>query len=616
MIFEVISIILLSASFALASIIVFFFKYLQRFFKDPGEFQRSLNILLLLLVTLFLHSMYHLNHHYSLPFQNLFEITSVVLLLVTMFIATRRAVLFEVLSEVRKGDKVRQLVELRTLQDRLSNTSKELLETKNFFKGIIQSSADAIVASDNDKKITYFSKGAEELFERRAEDVLGTNVLELYPNEVLRKEDRVRRANKLKKSGSIRNMPMKIATPAGKQKTISLSLSLLKDARERVNGTVGVAKDITEEVKAANEINALKELKGKILEGAPEGLLLLDLDFKISMINKGFEKITGIEKESIIDKNALEYLKIPELERLFEAMELKQKFVKVAYDGESLEAKEFSIRVKGKKKTFADYWTPLFDSRGKVEFVLIILHDLTQRKALEENLKDQAEMLKRSNALKDIFTDIMRHDLLNPIGVIKNYVELLSEEKLDPSVKHGIDAISRNANKAVGMIENASRLAKIESVEEIKFEENDLGALLMDTVEILKSRAAKEGITLEMETKGRFLATVTSFIDAVFLNLLTNAIKYSPPNTKVATGIEDAGEKWNIYVRDNGEGIEDRFKETVFTRFERLKREGVKGTGLGLAIVKRIVEIHKGRVWIEDNPEGGSVFYVEIPKKI
>jgi two-component system phosphate regulon sensor histidine kinase PhoR len=615
MIFAVISIILLSASFALASIIVLYFKYLQRFFKDPDEFKRSHNILLLFLGALFLHSMYHLSGHYALPLENLFEITSVISLLAIMFILTRQAVLFEVLSEVRKEDKVRQLVEFRTLQDRLSNTSRELMETKNFYQGIIQSSADAIVASDNDKKITYFSTGAEELFERKAQDVLGSSVLELYPREVVRKRDRIKRASKLKKSGVIRNMSMKINTPSGKQKTISLSLALLKDAREKVNGTVGVAKDITQEVKAANEINALKELKGKILEGTPEGLLLLDLGFKISIVNNGFEKITGIEKDAIMGKNALDYLKIPELERLFEAMKLKEKFVKVAYDGKSLDAKEFNIIVKGKKKTFADYWTPLFDSQGKVEFVLIILQDLTSRKALEENLKDQAEMLKRSNALKDIFTDIMRHDLLNPIGVIKNYVELLSEENLDPSVKHGIDAISRNANKAVGMIENASRLAKIESIKEITFEEKDLGVLLMDTVEILKSRAAKKGIALVIETKGSFSATVT-FIDAVFLNLLTNAIKYSPPNTKVITGIEDAGKKWKIYVKDNGEGIDDKFKETVFTRFERLKREGVKGTGLGLAIVKRIVEIHRGRVWVEDNPEGGSIFYVEIPKKI
>jgi signal transduction histidine kinase len=69
-----------------------------------------------------------------------------------------------------------------------------------------------------------------------------------------------------------------------------------------------------------------------------------------------------------------------------------------------------------------------------------------------------------------------------------------------------------------------------------------------------------------------------------------------------------------LSVSDWGEGIDDAHKQSVFTRFERLGKEGVKGTGLGLAIARRIVELHGGRIWIEDNPEGGSVFRVSVSK--
>ncbi|MEE8358746.1 MAG: HAMP domain-containing sensor histidine kinase, partial [Candidatus Hydrothermarchaeales archaeon] len=62
------------------------------------------------------------------------------------------------------------------------------------------------------------------------------------------------------------------------------------------------------------------------------------------------------------------------------------------------------------------------------------------------------------------------------------------------------------------------------------------------------------------------------------------------------------------------EGIPDEYKEGVFDRFKRVKKEGVKGTGLGLAIVKKVVEAHNGRVWVEDNPGGGSIFYVTLPQ--
>ncbi|MBI5253168.1 MAG: HAMP domain-containing histidine kinase [Euryarchaeota archaeon] len=67
-------------------------------------------------------------------------------------------------------------------------------------------------------------------------------------------------------------------------------------------------------------------------------------------------------------------------------------------------------------------------------------------------------------------------------------------------------------------------------------------------------------------------------------------------------------------ARERGGG-EDEYKQKIFDRFARIEKGGVKGTGLGLAIVKRIVDLHQGRAWVEDNPEGGSVFYVELPKK-
>jgi PAS domain S-box-containing protein len=533
-----------------------------------------------------------------------------------MVIVTKRALTLQISSEARKSDKVQKLYEMRTLSDRLKGTSRELIETKNFFNSIIQSSADAIVASDNKKRITYFSKGAEELFELKAGDVLGTKVLDLYSPHSLKKNDRIKRSKELRKNGVIKNISMKILTPDGRPKTISLSLSLLKDANDNVMGTVGVAKDITDEVKAAKELIYLKKLSDKILAGTPGGLVLIDLEFKVTMVNKGFENITGITSNKIQGKNALEYLKIPEIEELLETMNFKQKFDYVVYQGKSLDPSEFNITLNNVEKTLIDYWTPLIDNRGKVEFVLIILQDITSRKNLEVDLKDQAEMLQRSNDLKDIFTDILRHDLLNPIGVIKNYVELLSDEVIDPLVRQNINAISRNADKAVEMIENASKLAKLEKEEDIKFRKVDLGSVLNETVENVKNRAVKKHIKLNNTIKKEYQASVSSFIEAVFLNLLTNAIKYSPGNTTITVGIEESKESLRVIVKDQGEGIDDIYKDLVFTRFERLKREGVKGTGLGLAIAKRIVGIHQGRIWVEDNPGGGSIFYVEIPKDL
>ena len=92
------------------------------------------------------------------------------------------------------------------------------------------------------------------------------------------------------------------------------------------------------------------------------------------------------------------------------------------------------------------------------------------------------------------------------------------------------------------------------------------------------------------------------------------AVKFSPVGKKIEVGIEDGGDRWDALVKDWGEGIRDENKEKIFSRFERLGKEGIKGTGLGLAIVRRIVDLHNGTVTVSDNPEGGSIFTVSLPK--
>ena len=78
-------------------------------------------------------------------------------------------------------------------------------------------------------------------------------------------------------------------------------------------------------------------------------------------------------------------------------------------------------------------------------------------------------------------------------------------------------------------------------------------------------------------------------------------------NTKIIVGIKRNVDSWIVYVKDRGNGIPDKYKEVIFDRFRRIEKHGVKGSGLGLSIVKRVVDLHNGNVWVEDNPEGGSI---------
>lgn len=231
-----------------------------------------------------------------------------------------------------------------------------------------------------------------------------------------------------------------------------------------------------------------------------------------------------------------------------------------------------------------------------------------------KELAESNDNLAKSNKLKDLFMDIMRHDLLNPAGIVRMNSQLALEDEKDAKKKKLLEPIERQSNRMIRMIENASILAKLESGEKINFAEDDLGVMLKGSVEELSERAKGKDMNVRVVAEGKFPAVVNPLIQNVFSNFLSNAIKYSPENTEIITGIKEKGNDWLVYVEDRGDGIPTKFKKAIFERFTRLEKGAIKGSGLGLAISKKIAEAHNGKVWVRDHKSGGSVFYVLVPK--
>ena len=240
---------------------------------------------------------------------------------------------------------------------------------------------------------------------------------------------------------------------------------------------------------------------------------------------------------------------------------------------------------------------------------------LIQRRNALEELRMYAEELEHSNELKEIFTDIMRHDLLNPVGIVKGYTDVLLEMEEDEEKNKILQRMDENNRKLVDMIENAARFSKLDSVGEIEFNEMDIVSIFRKVIESFGPQIEEKKMSVDLVAERAYLARLNPMIEEVFSNLLSNAIKYSPQGETIIIDITDAGEEWRLSVKDSGEGVSDEDKPKLFERFKRVTKSGIKGTGLGLAIVKRIVELHGGSVGVEDNPSGkGSIFWVTMKK--
>ena len=229
-------------------------------------------------------------------------------------------------------------------------------------------------------------------------------------------------------------------------------------------------------------------------------------------------------------------------------------------------------------------------------------------------LEKQRVELEQSNNLKDLFIDIMRHDLLNPATVSKDIAKMAFEEEEDLEKKELIKRILKNNEKMITMIENASLLAKIESGEKIEVKETELTKVLRKAALDMTPQADEKNIKIIIDLKDEYLALTNPLVYDVFSNLINNAIKYGRDNSKIIAKIDDNGSMWNISISNKGPSIPDQDKQDIFNRFKRIEKGAVEGTGLGLAIVKKIVDVHSGKVWVEDNPQGGCIFHVNLPK--
>jgi signal transduction histidine kinase len=249
--------------------------------------------------------------------------------------------------------------------------------------------------------------------------------------------------------------------------------------------------------------------------------------------------------------------------------------------------------------------------------LISVVRDISKRKEVESQLSDYAAQLKSSNELKDLFTDILRHDLLNPAGVVKGFTDMLLNEENNEDKIYKLQLIDNNITRLIEMIESAAKFAKLEDTDNLEFKSMDISSILFNVAEDLRPQLSAKNITLEMKTSGNYPAVVNPLIDGVFTNFISNAIKYGPSDSSVTVDIQDIGDEWKIVVSDEGEGIPDKDKSLIFNRFQRLteKKKGVKGSGLGLAIAKRIIDLHGGTIGVEDNFKGkGSSFWATVKK--
>jgi light-regulated signal transduction histidine kinase (bacteriophytochrome) len=286
--------------------------------------------------------------------------------------------------------------------------------------------------------------------------------------------------------------------------------------------------------------------------------------------------------------------------------------------GESIEHCE-ARRVR-KDGTFVDVSlaiSPILDLGGMVVGASTVARDITTRRVAEAVIARQSEDLRRSNDELRQFAYVASHDLSEPLRTISGYVELLArryrgqiDDDADRFIQHTVDGCNR-MRRLIDDLLAYSQAGRAEesttAVDCITVVDEVVAGMLAGLVEM-------DGHVVHHD-----LPTVygdRSQLFQLFQNLIANGIKFArpgvPPRIKIEAQLK--GGEWLFSVTDNGIGIEPEYRDRIFVMFQRLHaRDAYPGTGIGLAICMRIVQAHRGRIWVDDHSDLGSRFCFSLP---
>jgi PAS domain S-box-containing protein len=288
---------------------------------------------------------------------------------------------------------------------------------------------------------------------------------------------------------------------------------------------------------------------------------------------------------------------------------------RVASTGTTVETKHAFLDPGGRKKTAEIIASPIPCEKGEVCRVIISVRDATAKEKIESASRERARALEDAISLKELLTDILGHDLLSPATVIRYCADRLEEGETDQGKLAVWSMLQKNLTWLVQIVQNTSRYSRLAKLEELDFQDMDTQGIFREIVGRLEHACREKGLEVEFRTAGECIASVNPMIEEVFLNVFSNAVKFSPEGGRVVIDIRDEETRWVFSVRDYGPGIPDEGREQIFNRFERLDKVFVKGQGLGLAISKKIMELHGGRIWAENAPGKGAVFFIAIEKE-
>jgi PAS domain S-box-containing protein len=486
----------------------------------------------------------------------------------------------------------------------LKRIETELRESQALYYSLVDQMPAGIFRKDAEGRYVFVNSSFCRLKDMTPDQFLGKTALELGLTDVALAGQGANHHATIMQSGNQIEDDEVYSRADGETRNYHVVKSPILDSAGKIVGTQGVLFDITERKRAEEALQWSETQLHVILEATADGILAVDSKGKVIEANQRFAELWRIP-QSLMDAGDERAL----LDLVLEQLSNPDAFLKKEQSLYNTDATDMDTLAFKDGRIFERYYFPMMMD-GAVIGRVWSFRDITGRKRQEKELSEKNTELER-------FTYTVSHDLKSPLVTVKTFLGYLEQDLVrrdKERVKQDVAYMHTAADKMGQLLDELLNLArvgrKMNPAERVTFKE-----LAQEVVRLVAGRISTGGAEVQVADAVVVLEGDRPRLMEIWQNLVENACKFmgNQPKPRVEIGVEKRGSETVFFVRDNGAGIDPRFQAKVFGLFEKLDPKG-EGTGMGLALVKRIVEIYKGRIWVESPGLGqGANFLFTLP---
>jgi len=489
--------------------------------------------------------------------------------------------------------------------------SRQIIESRHLFKIVFEHSPSAITVTDSKELIVAWNPMAEKMLYMTKADLFNKPVSSLYPPKEWK---RIRSLN-IRHRGMHSNIDTKVVCKDGSLLEVSASISVLKDSKGHVIGSIGILNDVTRQKLAEHQLRESQNKLRIILDNSAAAITMTDEKEQIISWNSYAQKLFGMSAHDLLCR-PVSSLYPPEEWKIIRSMNIRQSGFKhhvetkvIRKDGSIIDV-DLSVNI-------------LKDEQGKVIGSVGMLQDITERKRSDELILQAKLAAEEANNAKSVFLAKMSHEVRTPMNAIIGMIDLTLDTPLNEEQRDNLKVAKDAADNLLSLINDILDLSRAQAgkvvIEEIEINVPDIVKNVCKGLMILARNKGVDVVWSIDPEIPRLLIGDPVRLRQVIVNLVNNAIKFTHKG-KVLVNVKQKSLtnkdcELVFEVVDSGIGIPPKNLAHIFDVFTEAHNTTARrygGTGLGLAICKKIVEMMRGSIEVESREGTGSVFRFSI----